>query len=52
VAGTRQYTQFLALMNNYDKVQANETTAENSEGTIQKQQEAYEQSWAGAKKRV
>jgi len=34
VAGVRQYTQFVALMDNYDKVLKNEQTAKNSSGTI------------------
>jgi len=35
VAGTRQYAQFMALMENYDKVLANEELAKNSDGSLQ-----------------
>ena len=52
VAGTRQYTQFIALMDNYSKVQENQKTAENSEGTVQKQAEIYAESWEAAQKRA
>jgi hypothetical protein len=52
VAGVRQYSQFIALMDNYDKVVENQQIAENSEGTISKQAEIYEQSWEAARKRV
>ena len=52
VGGVRQYAQFMALMNNYDKVLANQQIAENSEGTVQKQQEIYAESWEGASKRA
>lgn len=52
VAGVRQYTQFIALMDNYDKIEANEDLAKNSEGTLQKQQETYAESWEAAQKRV
>ena len=52
VAGVRQYTQFMSLMNNYDKVQKNQTIAEDSEGTLQKQADIYAESWEAANKRV
>ena len=52
VAGTRQYTQLVSLMDNYDKVQANQIIAESSEGTIQKQADIYAESWEAAQKRV
>ena len=52
VAGTRQYAQFMAIMNNYDKIQANQTLAANSEGTLQKQADIYAESWEAASKRV
>lgn len=52
VAGTRQYSQFMALMNNYDKIQENQKVAENSEGTIEEQAKIYAESWEGAQKRV
>jgi hypothetical protein len=34
VAGTRQYTQFVALMDNWDAMQQNLETAATSEGTL------------------
>lgn len=52
VAGTRQYTQMVALMENWDKVQANVELARGSEGTLQEQQEIYAESWEAASKRV
>lgn len=52
VAGVRQYTQFIALMDNYDKVQKNQDIAKNSKGTIQKQADIYAESWEASSKRV
>lgn len=52
VAGVRQYTQFVALMDNYNKVQENQSIAENSEGTVQKQADIYAESWEAAQKRA
>ena len=52
VAGQRQYAQFMALMNNYDKVLQNEDIAKNAEGTLQAQQDIYAESWEAASKRV
>lgn len=52
VAGQRQYAQFMALMNNYDQVLANQQIAQMSEGTLQKQQEIYAESWEAARDRV
>ena len=52
VAGIRQYTQFMALMNNYDFYKENQRTANTSAGELQKQQEIYAQSWEAAKERV
>lgn len=52
VAGVRQYTQFISLMSNYDKVQKNQTTAEGSEGTVQAQADIYAESWEAASKRA
>ena len=51
VGGVRQYAQFMALMNNYDKVRANETTALGSRGTLEEQQKIYAESWEAASKR-
>lgn len=52
VAGTRQYAQFMALMNNYDKILSNQALAANSEGTLQEQADIYAESWEAAGKRV
>ncbi len=52
VGGTRQYTNFMALMDNWSEVQKNITIAANSEGTLQEQADIYAQSWEGAKKRL
>ena len=41
VAGIRQYTQLIALMDNWDKFQTNLGTANSAEGTLQSQQEIY-----------
>ena len=52
VAGVRQYTQFIALMDNYDKVLKNESVAKSSAGTVNEQAETYAESWEAAQKRV
>ena len=57
VAGTRQYTQLVALMDNWDKgdadsMQANLTTAYNSSGALQEQANIYAESWEAARDRV
>lgn len=57
VAGVRQYTQLIALMDNWDSgdsdsFMANLNTAYNSEGALQEQQEIYAQSWEAAADRV
>lgn len=52
VAGVRQYTQLVALMNNWDVFQQNLGVAQNSEGALQEQADIYAQSWEGASKRV
>ena len=52
VAGVRQYTQLVALMDNWDAMQTNLKTAENSEGTLQEQQDIYAESWEAASRRV
>lgn len=53
VAGVRQYTQFIALMDNYQDVfQENLSTAYNAEGSLDEQQEVYAESWEGASKRA
>lgn len=52
VAGVRQYSQFMALMNNYDYFKENVSVAEESTGTLQKQADIYAESWEAASKRV
>lgn len=52
VAGTRQYTQLMALMNNYDAFKENVATAEGSTGTLDKQSRIYAESWEAARDRV
>ena len=57
VAGTRQYTQLVALMDNWnsgdsDNFMANLNTAYGSEGALQEQQEIHAQSWEAAADRV
>lgn len=52
VAGVRQYTQFIALMDNWDFMQENLETVANATGTLDKQAEIYAESWEAAKKRV
>lgn len=52
VAGVRQYTQFVALMNNWDFMQDNVEIAKNSTGELQKQQKTYTEGWEAAQKRV
>lgn len=52
VAGTRQYTQLVALMDNWDQFQQNLNTATTSEGSLQKQADIYAESWDAAEKRV
>ena len=52
VAGVRQYSQFMALMNNYDYFKENVGVAEQSTGTLDKQAEIYAESWEAAQKRV
>ena len=52
VGGVRQYTQFIALMDNYDIFKKNVTTAKTSSGELEKQQKTYEESWEAAEERV
>ena len=52
VGGVRQYTNLIALMDNWDKMQENVLIAEGAEGTLQKQADIYAESWEGAQKRV
>ena len=52
VAGIRQYTQFIALMDNWDFMEENLGTVAGSGGTLERQAKTYEQSWEAASKRV
>lgn len=52
VAGVRQYNQFIAEMENYNKILANQNLAKNSAGTLEKQAETWSKSWAAASERV
>lgn len=52
VAGVRQYTQFVALMDNWDFMGENLATAYNAEGTLDEQQKIYEESWEAARNRL
>lgn len=57
VAGVRQYTQLIALMDNWnagdsDSMAANLNTVQNATGTLQKQADIYAESWEAAKDRV
>lgn len=57
VAGVRQYTQLIALMENWDNgdedsMMANLRTSSGSEGALQEQQDIYAESWEAARDRV
>lgn len=52
VAGIRQYTQLIALMDNYDFYKQNQSIASGAEGTLTEQAEIYEQSWEAASKKA
>lgn len=52
VGGVRQYTQLIALMDNWDTFKENLGYAQSAEGTLQGQQDIYAESWEGASKRV
>ena len=57
VAGTRQYTQLIALMDNWDNgdndsMTANLSTAYGSTGALQEQADIYAESWEAAQDRV
>lgn len=52
VAGVRQYTQLITLMEHWGDFQENLTTAINSEGTLQAQADIYAESWEAARARV
>ena len=52
VGGVRQYTNLMALMNNWGKFQQNLKIAEGADGTLEEQSERYASSWEAARKRV
>jgi TP901 family phage tail tape measure protein len=52
VAGVRQYTQLVALLDNWDFFQSNLETSLNSTGELDKQAKIYAESWEAAKDRV
>ena len=57
VAGVRQYTQLVALMDNWndgsgDSFQENLATANNSAGALQEQADIYGESWEAARDKV
>lgn len=52
VAGVRQYTQLIALMDNWDFMESNLEVARGAEGTLEEQAAIYAESWEAAQKRV
>ena len=52
VGGVRQYTNLIALMDNWDFMQQNLGVAQGAEGTLQEQADIYAESWEAAQKRV
>lgn len=52
VAGVRQYTQLMALMDNWDFFKQNLETANASTGALQNQADIYAESWEAASERV
>lgn len=52
VAGVRQYTQLIALMDNFDYYKENLKRAQSADGSLQKQADIYAESWEAAGKRI
>jgi TP901 family phage tail tape measure protein len=52
VAGVRQYTQLIALMDNWDFMQDNLKVTSDAKGTLQEQADIYAESWDAASNRV
>lgn len=52
VGGVRQYTNLIALMDNWDVFQRNLKVAQGADGTLNRQAEVYSSSWEAARKRV
>ena len=52
VAGVRQYNQLISLMDNWESMKENITSARGSEGSLQEQADIYAESWQAASDRV
>lgn len=52
IAGKRQYTQMMALFENWDMYADTLSTAENADGELDKQQQIWAESWEAASKNV
>ena len=52
VAGVRQYTQLIALMDNWEVFQKNLSTATGATGSLDRQAEIYAESWEAARDRT
>ena len=52
IAGKRQYTQMLALFENWDMYQRSLSISENADGELDRQFDAWADSWEGASNRV
>lgn len=52
VAGVRQYTQLIALMDHFDYYKENLARAQDADGSLQKQADIYAESWEAAGDRV
>ena len=52
VGGVRQYTNLIALMDNWDFMQSNLGVAGDATGTLEEQAQIYAESWEAAQKRV
>ena len=52
VAGTRQYSNLISLLDNYDTFKGNLAVAGDATGTLEQQSRRYEESWEAASKRV
>ena len=52
VAGVRQWTQLIALMDNWDFFKENLAMAQDADGTLEQQAEIYAESWEAARDRT
>lgn len=52
IAGKRQYTQLMALFENWDKYQNNMSITENSDGALDEMQNKWAEGWEAASNRV